>query len=221
MKKQILLFTVCLWSVPLLAQIDYVSEIQPIFNSNCNACHSAGQNSFNSSSYSAVIASTSPSNRYNRNHVIPNDAAGSPLVDKIEPNPQFGSRMPRGGQLTTDEINKIKQWINEGAQEQVSTSNENDALNPTQFKLLGNYPNPFNPSTTIRFQIPVSSEFRITIYNANGQLVNTISGNASAGLKEETVDLSRQPSGIYFYRVRAVANGRFSLVGSGKMTLVK
>ncbi len=129
--------------------------------------------------------------------------------------------MPQGGQLTTEQINKIKQWINEGANEQVQTSNEDEITSPKEFELLGNYPNPFNPTTTVQFQFPVSSDFQITIYNANGQLVQSINGRASAGTKEQSVDLTNQSSGVYFYRVRAFSNGSLNLVGSGKMTLIK
>ena len=209
------------FSVSAYAQIDYSDEIQPILTSNCNSCHSAGENNFNSSSYSAVIASTSPSGNYDKKHVIPNDADGSPLVDKIEANPQVGSRMPLGGQLTSEQVGKIRQWINDGATEEVAVSNEHEALSPKEFKLLGNYPNPFNPSTVIQFQLPVSADFQITIYNANGQLVQSINGRASSGTKEQSIDLTNQSSGVYFYRVRAFSNGISNLVGSGKMTLIK
>jgi len=105
--------------------------------------------------------------------------------------------------------------------ESVSISNEDEITSPGEFKLLGNYPNPFNPTTTFQFQLPIRSDFQITIYNANGQLVQSINGKASAGTKEQSVDLTNQSSGVYFYRVRAFSNGISNLVGSGKMTLIK
>ncbi len=217
----LLVLSFSLISFSATAQIDYSNDIQPIFTGSCNSCHSAGQNSFNSSSYSAVMASTSPSNRYDSKHVIPNNAQGSPLVDKIEESPEFGSRMPQGGQLSTDEIDKIKQWINEGAHEEVQTSNETETDYPDKFELLGNYPNPFNPSTVVQFRSPVSSEFKITVYNANGQQVNSLVGRAAVGENDFTVNLSDQPSGVYFYRIRSISNASSSLIGSGKMTLIK
>jgi len=129
--------------------------------------------------------------------------------------------MPQGGQLTNDEINTIRQWIAEGASEEIQTSNGPQIEYPTDYKLLGNYPNPFNPATTIQFQVPEASQFKITVYNANGQLVQEKSGSASIGVKEESINLSANPSGVYFYRVNANANGQRRLIGSGKMTLVK
>ncbi len=97
------------------SELSYAGDIQPILSQNCNNCHGAGQNNFNSSSYAAVMASVSPANTYNRNQVVPGDADASPLVDKIEPNPEFGGRMPVGGSLSSAEINAIRTWINEGA----------------------------------------------------------------------------------------------------------
>jgi len=220
-KNLVVVSSFLLFSFPLIAQVDYSSEIQPIFSNNCSACHGVGQNGFNSGSYAGVMASTSPASRYNRNHVIPNDADGSPLVDKIEPNPQFGTRMPTGGALSTDEITKIKNWINEGALEEVATTTEAELFQPEDFKLLGNYPNPFNPTTTIRFQLPVSSNFQISIYNANGQLVKTINGNAMPGINQQSVDLTNQASGVYIYRVRVFVNDISNMIGFGKLTLVK
>lgn len=93
--------------------VSYSAEIHPIFTNSCNSCHGAGQNNFNSSSYQAVIASTSPN--YGGLQVRPDDADGSPLVDKIEPNPQHGARMPVGGSLSQNQIAKIRAWIDQGA----------------------------------------------------------------------------------------------------------
>ncbi|HCI70337.1 MAG TPA: hypothetical protein DHV30_06965 [Balneola sp.] len=218
--KRLLLFAFFgLLIISVFAQVDYGTEIQPILANNCNSCHSGGGNGFDSSPYNDLIASTSST--YNRNHIIPGDANNSPLVDKIEANPQVGSRMPQGGQLTTDQINKIKQWINEGANEQVATSNESELVTPLKFELMGNYPNPFNPSTVVQFRSPVSSEFKITVYNANGQQVNSLIGRAVVGQNDFSVNLSDQPSGVYFYRIRAISDASSSLIGSGKMTLIK
>jgi mono/diheme cytochrome c family protein len=219
MKNLLLLAVFGFLNISVFAQVDYASEIQPILANNCNSCHAGGGSGFDSSPYDDLISSTSST--YNSNHIIPGDANNSPLVDKIEANPQVGSRMPQGGQLTTDQINKIKQWINEGANEEIATSNEVSGDHPDKFELLGNYPNPFNPSTVIQFSSPVSTEFKVTIYNANGQLVNSLAGKANTGINDLTINLSDQPSGVYFYRVRAISNVSSSMIGSGKMTLIK
>ncbi len=215
-----MLFVLLLSSSPLFAQVDYEESIEPIFTARCNSCHSMGQNTFNSSSYAAVIASTSAADKYNKRHVIPNDANGSPLVDKIEANPDFGTRMPQGGTLTADQINLIRQWITEGANE-VATNTEGEGGLPNEFKLVGNFPNPFNPGTQIRFDVPVASQYTISIYSVHGQLVTELVGNVSAGRAQIPVNLSSAPTGIYLYKVTALSNGSSTLVGSGRMTLIK
>ncbi len=95
--------------------VSFLTDIQPIMQSRCNSCHGAGQSGFNSSGHAEIMASVSPSNRYNGPYVIAGDAASSPLIDKLEPNPDHGQRMPQGSSLSGDDINKIRAWINEGA----------------------------------------------------------------------------------------------------------
>lgn len=64
--------------------------------------------------YQATLNSTAET--YNKDLVIPGDVAGSPLVDKILANPQFGIRMPDGGPpLSTTQIQTISTWVEEGA----------------------------------------------------------------------------------------------------------
>lgn len=93
-------------------QVSYSGQVQPIFTSNCGSCHGSSGN-VNLSSYSALMNSVG--SNYGNNVVVAGDANASGLVDKVEPNPQHGSRMPIGGSLTTTEIQTIRTWINEGA----------------------------------------------------------------------------------------------------------
>lgn len=207
-----------IFSISASAQIDYNSEIQPIFNNSCTSCH-GGTSGVTLSSYSATMNSTG--SQYGIKIVIAGNADGSPLVDKIEPNPTHGSQMPTNGTLSSDEITKIRQWIAQGANE-VATSNEEEELqSPTDYSLLGNYPNPFNPSTTIQLRLKESAEYRVSIYNVNGQRVASMLGRASAGTQQLNVNLAEQPSGIYIYRVRVMQGNKSVFIGSGKMTLVK
>lgn len=71
---------------------------------------------------------------------------------------------------------------------------------PTTLKLYQNYPNPFNPSTTIEFDVPASSEVRLSITNLLGQEVaQVLDGRVSAGRHQATFNGSRLSSGVYFY----------------------
>jgi mono/diheme cytochrome c family protein len=93
--------------------VSYSNDVQPIFSSNCTSCHGSSGN-VNLSSFSALMSSVG--SNYGNNIVVPNNANASGLVDKIEPNPEHGSRMPIGGTLTSTEIQTIRTWINEGAE---------------------------------------------------------------------------------------------------------
>ncbi len=94
------------------------SNVLEIFNNNCgdSNCHIGGRtNGVQLDSYENVT--DSEGNQYGELVVQANDAEGSPLVDKIEPSPDQGERMPVGGPyLSDDEISLIRDWIDEGAQ---------------------------------------------------------------------------------------------------------
>lgn len=107
----------------------------------------------------------------------------------------------------------------------VIVANESDPLPdgvPTDYELQGNYPNPFNPSTRIRYGVPEKSFVRIGVFNVLGQLVSQlVSEEKAAGYYE--VDWNGRdgyggaaPSGVYFYRIHA---GRF--VATRTMVLQK
>lgn len=217
---QLLFIPMCLFGLTAYsyAQVDYEDQIQPIFDEYCVECH-GGQNGVTLSSYSAVMGSVGAT--YETEIVEPGKPDESPLVDKIEPNPEIGERMPQGGPfLTDDEINLIRTWIAEGAHE-TPVSNELITELPKGFKLNGNYPNPFNPTTTISFEVSEAVSYQVKIYTAHGALVEEIAGNASAGQLSVEVNFNNQPSGVYFYQVIAISANQRYLLGSEKMTLVK
>jgi len=68
---------------------------------------------------------------------------------------------------------------------------------------LSNYPNPFNPTTTISFSLGEKSDYKLTIYNVTGQVVRTFEGNADAGEQAVVWDASSNSSGVYFYKLEA------------------
>ncbi|MCF7886526.1 MAG: T9SS type A sorting domain-containing protein [Candidatus Marinimicrobia bacterium] len=84
-----------------------------------------------------------------------------------------------------------------------SIENNNSKL-PDKFTLYQNYPNPFNPLTTIKYSLSVESEVRISIYNMNGNLVETIvNDHKNAGNHYKKWDASGLASGVYFYKIQA------------------
>lgn len=88
---------------------------------------------------------------------------------------------------------------------------------PTEFSLAGNYPNPFNPSTTVRYILPTASHVRIVVYNTLGQVVaSLVDADMSAGVHAATWNATDVTSGAYFCRMEA---GAFTAVK--RMMLVK
>ncbi|GEM_PF-5984606 len=88
---------------------------------------------------------------------------------------------------------------------------------PKSFDLKGNYPNPFNPSTTIAFDVPSPSHVVIKVYNMRGQEVATLADREfEAGTHHLVWDASHVSSGQYFVRFSTS-----SFIQTKKMTLLK
>jgi len=100
------------------------------------------------------------------------------------------------------------------------TSVEDDVLIVTEFALEQNFPNPFNPATTITYSIPkaVSGlKTKIIVYDILGNEIATlVNEEKTAGIHQVTFDASALTSGIYFYQLTA---GDF--INIKKMTLLK
>lgn len=107
-----------------------------------------------------------------------------------------------------------------------SSAVENDRQTPGNFVLYPNYPNPFNPSTTIRYNLPEPSLVQLDVYSVTGQRVAALAdGQENAGLNEHiwdgTFDNSLPaPSGVYLYRL-TVRNGDGSYQQVRRMVLGK
>lgn len=79
----------------------------------------------------------------------------------------------------------------------------NDLL-PKTYSLSQNFPNPFNPSTRIRFALPNAGDVTLTVYDVLGREVETLlHQRMSPGNYELDFDASRLSSGVYFYSLRA------------------
>jgi len=75
---------------------------------------------------------------------------------------------------------------------------------PSHYSLRGNYPNPFNASTIIKYDLPVFSDVRIDIFDMLGRKVETwIDESQPAGYHQIVWDGSGQSSGVYFYKIQA------------------
>lgn len=102
--------------------------------------------------------------------------------------------------------------------------NDDIALVPNSLTLYGNYPNPFNPVTKIRYSIPAPGNVNILIYNVIGEELRNINlNNLAAGEHTYNFDASSLASGVYLYKIvftNAVKN-TVSESKLGKMVLMK
>ena len=80
---------------------------------------------------------------------------------------------------------------------------------PDVVRLYGNYPNPFNPTTEIRFDLPQAMHTLLVIYDAMGREVERlVDGTLEPGVQRVTWDATDMPSGVYVYRLKADAFNR-------------
>ena len=94
---------------------------------------------------------------------------------------------------------------------------------PQQFVLEQNFPNPFNPATTIKYSIPFESDVKLSISNIIGQIIKEENfGIQFSGMHETTLELSTLPSGVYFYTLQIkTTNGKENFRTTKKMNLLK
>ncbi len=96
----------------------------------------------------------------------------------------------------------------------VSSQNEN---RPAKFYLFQNYPDPFNPSTVIKYSLPVTGLVTLKIYDILGKEISTLVDNIqNAGIHEVTFNASGLASGVYIYKLSA---GNF--IAEKKLVLMK
>jgi len=102
------------------------------------------------------------------------------------------------------------------------TASEAETDVPDAFALQGNYPNPFNPTTTIRFDLREAATVHVDIIDVLGRVVMTVPEQdyASGTNHALDIDAASLPSGMYLYRVVADMEAQTS-VRTGRMMLVK
>ena len=117
--------------------------------------------------------------------------------------------------LLGDDVKESEEIKGEIAKENEKEDNETI---PDKYELLGNYPNPFNPSTTISYALPYSSNVELTFYDITGKVVKTFNEEVQPAGYQNIVwngtnqNGSKVSSGIYFYRFKAT-----SLESNGKV----
>jgi len=137
----------------------------------------------------------------------------------------IGEPIPTGNfslVVLVNQFNQTPQVTARNLDDWGAVSNDDDLMVPVTTQLLGNYPNPFNPSTTIEFYTDKAETVQIEIFNQKGQIVRTwdlqTTAKGTHSLTWNGTDNSGKAvsSGIYYYRMRS---GKFS--STRKMVLMK
>jgi len=118
---------------------------------------------------------------------------------------------------------KAPAWVALGPAKTATGVNDNPSI-PTSIELYSNYPNPFNPSTTIKYALSVDADITLSVYNTLGQVVAQIKrSGVKAGYDEFQFNANGLSSGIYFYQLEVKNLSSKQIVESkvNKMILLK
>lgn len=142
---------------------------------------------------------------------VNNTVGGATTVQMLVQSDSLAGTHVNGSPIGLGEAVGIKTEVNVGI-------NNISSVVPGDFSLAQNFPNPFNPTTSIRFDIKNTSNITLKVYNANGQEVATLVNNevVTPGTKEVSFNGNNLSSGIYFYTLFA---GDFK--ETKKMMLIK
>ena len=98
-------------------------------------------------------------------------------------------------------INQAGFWYQSGGLLTIVEQNTN--VLPAKFRLDQNFPNPFNPTTTIRFAIPEPAFVTLKLYDLHGrEVVTLVNKEMSSGEFDVIFDATGLASGVYFYRIQ-------------------
>lgn len=203
----------------LSSQIDYGAYIQPIFDNNCISCHEypVRSGALELNNYSNLMLGESN----NGPVVIPFNPDSSLLYrvllrdSVIVPNEPICCRMPKNADpLPESQISLIYQWIEEGSEENILEVNKiiNFKKAPN---IIQNFPNPFNPSTTFKYNLERRSDIDIFVYDNNGKEIKHLSmknvskGNNSIFWDGRNENGNKISTGIYFYTFKTDYNSIF------------
>ncbi|MBN1300161.1 MAG: T9SS type A sorting domain-containing protein, partial [Melioribacteraceae bacterium] len=136
-----------------------------------------------------------------------------PVLEELRAQGLWGD--PGTFNLATSKAHALLKFVDEIG---TGVYDQNGNLLPASFSLDQNFPNPFNPSTTIRFHVSEVTPVTLKVYDALGQLVKVLINNQtmSRGTHIVNWNANNLSSGAYFYSLEAAGN-----VVTKKMMLVK
>ena len=155
-------------------------------------------------------------------------SAAEKLLDKIKSvsteNEDFMMRRELAGSMLNGTSNSYQNTVNKS---NVLNKNSSNEL-PKEYNLLGNYPNPFNPSTTISYALPYQSSVELIIYDIMGREIKSFNiFSQTAGYNKLVWDGRNEigntvTSGVYFYRIsiKSLENDK-TFVKTAKLMMLK
>ena len=194
-----------------MAQVDYTTQVQPIFFNHCLDCHVSvnGSGALELDSYEYLMQGDSN----NGPAVVPFNADSSLLYrvllrdSVIVPNEPICCRMPKNaGPLTVEQQTIIYNWINEGAIGP-TVAIEDESLHPSS--LLTVYPNPFNNKIKISYRVNNPGLTYILIFDILGKKIKTMTGKNQSNAMQSffwngTDDFDRPVSGgLYLIGIKS------------------
>ncbi len=160
------------------------------------------------------IRSTNP--RFIPNLTSATIQAGMSLWVRVNYCAQFPPGTQSGSLLFSHNGAVVPDAIQLRAQNSVTAVKEEKGM-PRLFSLLQNHPNPFNPSTTIEYELPRASVVKLSVYNLLGEEVQMlVSEQQEVGRHQVQFSAEHLPSGVYFYRIQTP-----DFIASRKMLLLK
>ena len=115
--------------------------------------------------------------------------------------PTFKIYINETGEMIDLESSSIEPWSDLGTH--IITQLSESIPIPEHFEFLYPYPNPFNPSTVIKFSLPISSNVKVVAYDITGRHIDTIlHENLDAGYYDINWKPFSLPTGIYFLNIQ-------------------
>lgn len=154
-----------------------------------------------------------------------NESAYSTLLETGNPDLVF-TTFPGGHEAPVEQWRAMHEWMRQFTRSGSGTERNGRPVPPESSRLVGNYPNPFNPETRIRYTVPGPEDVEIRIYSASGGLIRTLQERPlSAGrfdVRWDGKDASGRPvpAGIYLCRI-ASGSSEGKLNAPLKMCLVR